>query len=179
MREIAKQADDLIRQIRDQYPNLSDLSVAVLALVNALDRCEKNERSTDETLGQRRDLEVALEEARAETLRYRDQCWELKKEVLYYRNLGELYEERLSHLAHTGTRGEESKGKREQRPRPLDRMQQTLDESFQPADTNLLSAGQQKGLTSRQEEPVNPPEKSSKPKTRRKKATSGKDQPIE
>ena len=125
MREIARKADELFQLFKANYPGMNDLSVAVLALVNAVDACEKIKAGGNAVEIEQAQLQEKLDESKAECLRIRENLWEMKKELLYYRNLCEIYEERLAEFSARG-QSIPAKPTRKEKIRPLDAMQRSL-----------------------------------------------------
>lgn len=120
VRQVAKEANDLLADLKNRHPGLSDLASAVLALLNSIDygwKLRSDESAVFQDLHQ---LQVELEESKADILRLREQVWETKKDLLYYRNLCDMYEERLQGMPKKSSSS--SRGASE-KPRPLDIMQ--------------------------------------------------------
>lgn len=121
--ETAAIADELVRLADKQYPSTNQTTKTVLALLNAIDqlRLASHDRKMAEADA---DDAIALrDEAKAEYMRLAEQLWELKKDLLYYKNLCEVYERRLAEAGVTqlpegGTRGKYR----------LDDLQRTFDE---------------------------------------------------
>lgn len=134
MREIARRADEMIRNIRKTNPQLNGPTATVLALVNAVDQLEKLRQGGSVVRQAQDHLKEALEEGMAERLHLREKCWELKKDLLYYRNLCEIYEERLAQLSpNSKQRGKRSK-KREEAA-SFEARQQAFDGLISAAET--------------------------------------------
>lgn len=127
MRQIGQKADELIRLIMDENPNLNRAAAPILALINALDEVEKTKNSCREFLEMRDEVVKALQDLDAERLTLRDENWEMKKDLLYYRNLCEVYEERLAEYNLPVTPpSKKTKGGRhglKEREKPLDQLQ--------------------------------------------------------
>lgn len=123
MREIARKADDLIRNIKMSNQGMGDSAAAVLALLNVLDACEKLKESGTEVFDEQDRLLRQLEESKADLLRMREQCWEMKKDLLYYRNLCEIYEERLADMPGNARAGVKKSPHQKEQKKPLDSMQ--------------------------------------------------------
>ncbi len=98
--EIAKEADEILQQIRQVNPSLNTVNVAVLGLVNALDQKAKIEERATGVSGQGSDknYHTMYDEAHRERMELREACWDLKKELIYYKNLCEVYEEKIDEL---------------------------------------------------------------------------------
>lgn len=110
IRETASLADDMVRRISDQYPGINTLTTAVLALVNAIGTMRAaidDKKASLEALDNERMQKEAI---KAELARLGEQCWELKKDLLYYRNLCEIYEQKLASI------DEEAGGRQKARP---------------------------------------------------------------
>ena len=69
----------------------------------------------------------------------REQCWEIKKDLLYYRNLCEIYEERLSQMSPVGSSRKGGKVKGREEAKPLDRIQRSFEEIENPHEHSPLS----------------------------------------
>ncbi len=94
--DIAATADAMMDQIAKRHPGLNQVSQAVLALVNAIGMME-NFHLEQETAFKERDVSaIRSDELRAELDRLREQFWEMKKDLLYYQNLCEVYEKKLT-----------------------------------------------------------------------------------
>lgn len=139
MRAIAKMADELICTLKSQYTGMGDQAASVLALVNLLDQIEKMKESGSQVAGAQDRLQKELEESQANLLRMREQCWEIKKDLLYYRNLCEIYEERISQMAPAGSSRKSAKAKGGDEAKPLDRMQRSFEEIENPHENSPLS----------------------------------------
>ena len=96
MRDIAVTANAMMEQIAKRQPQLNQISQAVLALVNAVGMMQEAHEKRQEAYESRDLAERTTEEIRAELTRLREQFWQMKKELLYYRNLCEIYETKLS-----------------------------------------------------------------------------------
>lgn len=125
IREIANQAHEMISLIKKNNPGMGDQAAAVLALINCLDKCEKMKGTSGDREDQNQKLRLELEECEALCLRIREQAWEYKKDLLYYRNLCEVYEEKLSDQAAKTIPTSARKGIPE-KPKPLDRLQRSI-----------------------------------------------------
>ncbi len=121
---IAEEANAIMHQIKTENPNLNTVSVAVLALLNALDQKMKMEvefNTSDQKFTQYRD---EADTANTELLKLRETCWELKKDLLYYRNLCEVYEERINDLNQLSPQEKNTqKMQARKEMKPLDRLQ--------------------------------------------------------
>lgn len=87
MRQIADHADEMIRRVMQNNPNLNLSMATILALVNAVDdqhhafiQQQNAEKKADEA--SRNSTEI-----KAELSRLREQFWEMKKELMHYKNL--------------------------------------------------------------------------------------------
>lgn len=130
MQEIARQADEMVKNLKDAHIGLNDTAAAVLALLNALDAARK-QRAEDQASRERiSDQEHQVAEARAESLRLREQLWEVKKDLLYYKNLCDLYEERLMALPENASSGPGKAG-RQSKPKALDLLQRSFSDGEQ------------------------------------------------
>ena len=97
--EIAQEADGLIKQISDNNPGLSPANIAILALVNVLDQKTKYELENSLVKGDTEAYHAKINELSTALLNLRETSWELKKELLYYKNLCEVYEDRIDELS--------------------------------------------------------------------------------
>lgn len=125
VKEIAKQANDLISELKARHLGLGDTAAAVLALLNSLDQIQKMKLSDQNLDKSFQKYEKALAEAQAEHLRLRETVWDIKKDLLYYRNLCDMYEERLNSLPISSIKSQKSQ---KTKPAPLDRMQKSIEE---------------------------------------------------
>lgn len=141
MREVAAKADEMFQTFKASYPGMSDLSVAILSLVNAIDIYEKLKAGGELAEAERDKLNRALDESHAECLRMREQSWELKKDLIYYRNLCEIYEERLAEISGRTTPPVGKKTAGRESKRPLDRMQRSFSEISKEAELDLQESG--------------------------------------
>ena len=126
VRQVAKEANDLLTEIKSRHPGLSDVAAAVLALLNSIDRGWKLQSDDRETLEDLSQLQTDLEESQAEILRLREQVWDIKKDLLYYRNLCDMYEERLQAMPKKPNTS--SAKTSADKPRPLDVMQTSFED---------------------------------------------------
>jgi cell division protein ZapA (FtsZ GTPase activity inhibitor) len=95
-RQIAMKADEMIRRIMQNNPQLSLNMSAVLALVNTVDELTKIFQHMSGLDGQRQESEKQLAEIRKELMRLREQNWEMKKELLRLNSLCQEYEALLA-----------------------------------------------------------------------------------
>ncbi len=126
VRRVAKEANDLLGEVKGRHPGLSDVAAAVLALLNSIDRGWKLQSDDRETLEDLSRLQADLEESQAEVLRLREQVWNIKKDLLYYRNLCDMYEERLQAMPQKPSASAAKTA--ETKPRPLDVMQTSFED---------------------------------------------------
>lgn len=91
-RQIAAAADEMIRRVMQNNPQLSQSMSAILALVNALDELTRLRHENAGIDDQRQLHDRQLTEARNELSRLREQNWEIKKEVLRLNDLCKDYE---------------------------------------------------------------------------------------
>lgn len=96
VQKIARKANELLAEMRRDHSGLNDVAIAALALLNALDYCEQLQAKDGAADQYRQDMAEAMEKLEAERMRLREQLWEMKKDLLYYRNLCDLYEDKLS-----------------------------------------------------------------------------------
>ncbi|NLJ70547.1 MAG: cell division protein ZapA [Clostridiaceae bacterium] len=96
--DIAREADRLIGEVREKNPELSTTNIAILALVNALDKKAKEDLNNSKLAENAEEYFEKYKQLNANVLNLRETCWELKKELLYYKNLCEVYEERIDEL---------------------------------------------------------------------------------
>lgn len=108
MRDIAVTADAMMAKIAKRQPNLNQVSLAVLALVNAVGMMEESHDKLQITLSERDFAKQTNEEIRAELIRLREQFWQLKKELLYYQNLCDIYEMKLADRLSGGDEDDQS-----------------------------------------------------------------------
>ena len=94
--DIAATADAMMEQITKRHPHLNQVSQAVLALVNSIGLMEDFHEKIKTAYQERDFARMHQEELKAELNRLREQFWELKKDVLYYQNLCDIYEKKLS-----------------------------------------------------------------------------------
>lgn len=112
-RQIAATADEMIRRVMQNNPQLSQNMAAILALINSLDDFSRLRRQYARHDEQRQLHDRQISEARAELSRLREQNWEMKKEILRLNALCRDYETLL--------------GQRAPAPAPPDR--ETIDEA--------------------------------------------------
>lgn len=98
IQDIAQEADRLIGEVREKNPELSTANIAILALVNVLDKKVKEDLHNSKMAENAEEYLEKYNELNASVLNLRETCWELKKELLYYKNLCEVYEERIDEL---------------------------------------------------------------------------------
>jgi len=96
--DIAREADRLIGEVREKNPELSTTNIAILALVNALDKKAKDDLNNSKLAENAEEYFEKYKELNSNVLNLRETCWKLKKELLYYKNLCEVYEERIDEL---------------------------------------------------------------------------------
>lgn len=94
--DIAATADAMMDQVTKRHPHLNQVSQAVLALVNSIGLMEDFHLKIKEAYQERDFARMQQEELKAELNRLREQFWELKKDVLYYQNLCDIYEKKLA-----------------------------------------------------------------------------------
>lgn len=126
VQKVAQQANDLLVEIKSRHPGLSDLAASVLALLNSIDRGWKLESGDCDTDHDLQAQQEALDQAQAEILHLREQVWDIKKDALYYRNLCEMYVERLNAMPSKAASPAPKTGG--DKPRPLDVMQTSFDD---------------------------------------------------
>ncbi len=108
-REIAKKADEAIRQIAQQHPSLSAMQATVLAIVNAFDALTKLNDSLEESKKAVEKVETAaakeidsikfkMTKAQHELFALRDADFELKKEFLRINELNKQLELEIAFL---------------------------------------------------------------------------------
>jgi cell division protein ZapA (FtsZ GTPase activity inhibitor) len=99
-RRVAIRADEMIRRVMQNNPQLSLNMSTVLALVNALDEQTRQFQRLNAIEAQQGDADKQAAELRNELTRTREQNWEMKKEMLRLNALNREYESLLaSHLA--------------------------------------------------------------------------------
>ncbi len=91
-RQIAVKADEMIRRVMQNNPQLSLNMSTILALVNALDELSRIYQQLNTADAQRHDTENQASEGRKELMRLREQNWEMKKEILRLNALCKDYE---------------------------------------------------------------------------------------
>lgn len=129
MRDIAATADAMMEQISQKTPGLNQTSTAVLALVNAVSMMQEAYEHTRKAYEDREWAMTSKEEVIAELARLREQFWSMKKDLLYYRNLCDVYEEKLSSFAGSETRSRSRSASGRKKPATeLEERQQTLEE---------------------------------------------------
>lgn len=129
VKSIAKKANEMIGDLKSKHSGLSDLAAAVLALLNALDQREKIGNRDSDVYQKVSLLQKDLQEVEADRLRLREELWEVKKDLLYYRNLCEVYEEKLSNMVvNLPSSTAKPSRKRKEKPSPLEQMQQSFED---------------------------------------------------
>lgn len=98
-RQIAAKADEMIRRVMQNNPQLSLNMSSILALVNALDELSRVYQQINTIDSQRHDNEKQAAEARKELMRLREQNWEMKKEILRLNALCKDFEALLEKAA--------------------------------------------------------------------------------
>ncbi|MDD7402190.1 MAG: cell division protein ZapA [Eubacteriales bacterium] len=126
VQKVAQQANDLLAEIKSRHPGLSDLAASVLALLNSIDRGWKLESGDCDADQDLQAKQAALDQAQAEILHLREQVWDIKKDALYYRNLCEMYEERLNSMPPKTANSTPKTGG--DKLRPLDLMQTSFED---------------------------------------------------
>lgn len=91
-RQIAARADEMIRRVMQNNPQLSQNMSAVLSLVNTLDELARVRQQFAAQDEQRQQHDRQISEVRGELARMREQNWEMKKELLRLNNLCHDYE---------------------------------------------------------------------------------------
>ncbi len=143
MRDIAATADAMIEQVSKQSPGLNETSASVLALVNAVSMMQDAYERTRLAYAERDTALEAKDELKAELSRLREQFWSMKKDLLYYRNLCDVYESKLAELASTidtdfAEDGRTGKGRsRRKRNKPLEELQTTIDDVTDLSDESV------------------------------------------
>ncbi len=99
MRDIAATADAMMNQVAKKSPQLNQVAQAVLALVNAVGLMEESHQKLQSALADKEFAIQTAEEIKSELIRQRELFWQMKKDLLYYRNLCEIYETKLSERA--------------------------------------------------------------------------------
>jgi cell division protein ZapA (FtsZ GTPase activity inhibitor) len=90
--QIAAKADEMIRRVMQNNPQLSLNMAAILALVNSLDELARTYQQHHVLESQKLDAEKQSGEARKELMRLREQNWDMKKEILRLNALQRDYE---------------------------------------------------------------------------------------
>lgn len=91
-RQIAAKADEMIRRVMQNNPQLSLNMSTVLALVNSLDELSRLYLQLNTADSQKHETEKQAAESRKELNRLREQNWEMKKEILRLSALCKDYE---------------------------------------------------------------------------------------
>ena len=81
-RQVAAKADERIRQLLHDYPNLNQTMATVLALVNSLDELTRAYRRLQSVDDRDEGHQEQLRQMRQELNRLREENWELKKDLL-------------------------------------------------------------------------------------------------
>ena len=153
MRDIAATADAMIEQVSKQSPGLNETSASVLALVNAVSMMQDAYERTRLAYAERDMALEAKDELKAELSRLREQFWSMKKDLLYYRNLCDVYESKLAELASTidtdfAEDGRTGKGRsRRKRNKPLEELQTTIDDVTDFSDESVETIHEQEDET--------------------------------
>jgi cell division protein ZapA (FtsZ GTPase activity inhibitor) len=100
-RSIAAKADEMIRRVMQNNPQLSLNMSTVLAFVNSLDELSRVLQHLNSLDGSRQDSEKQMAEMRKELMRLREQNWEMKKEMLRINALNSEYETLLARMSTT------------------------------------------------------------------------------
>lgn len=95
IRQIAEKADEMIRRVMLNNPQLSQSMAVVLALVNSVDEMSHVFGEKQLAAQRKEEAERQSDEIRAELSRLREQHWETKKELLHLRKLCKDYESLL------------------------------------------------------------------------------------
>ncbi len=138
--ETAEIADDLITKVIKRYPSINPSAAQVLALVNSVDLMRQSQADLEGALAEKILAEQNENEIKAELARLREQFWELKKDLLHYKNLCDIHEQRLAEIAQAQSDKSRAPVTRKVRaigPTSLDERQTCLDD--------LASAGSEKG----------------------------------
>ena len=93
--DVAATANAMMNQVNQRHPNLNQVSQAILALVNAIGLMEGFHEELKLAFNERDLARMNVEELKAELNRLREQFWEMKKDLLYYKNLSEAYEDKM------------------------------------------------------------------------------------
>jgi cell division protein ZapA (FtsZ GTPase activity inhibitor) len=93
MRQVAAHADEMIRRVMQNNPNLNLNMATILALVNAVD--EQRHAFLQQLNAEKKADEAVRNssEMKAELSRLREQFWEMKKELLHYKNMCQTIKE--------------------------------------------------------------------------------------
>lgn len=98
IRQLAIQADEMIRRVQQTNPYLNQTMATVLALVNALDENGQSGNQSLQAIRQRDAAERQLAETRAELNRLREQNWDMKKDLLKMQSLLAEFEQHLEKM---------------------------------------------------------------------------------
>ncbi len=142
MRDIAATANAMMEQVAKRQPQLNQISQAVLALVNAVGMMQEAHEKRQEAYDSRDLAERTSEEIRAELTRLREQFWQMKKELLYYRNLCEIYETKLSErLLSTDDKDTIRKARKKRRTRrtKIGDLQVTIEDAMKKSTDDKIS----------------------------------------
>ncbi|HHT44345.1 MAG TPA: cell division protein ZapA [Fastidiosipila sp.] len=123
VRETAAIADELISQTKKKYPFVNQLTSTVLALVNAVDTMRQAVADRQLAIKKMEDEVALTSEAKAELMRVNEQFWEMKKDLLYFKNLVDVYEEKIAALSQGEIVEKPTKKKK-----PLDELQRSFDD---------------------------------------------------
>lgn len=97
-RQIAAKADEMIRRVMQNNPQLSLNMATTLALVNAQDELARIYQQFSSVDSQKTDSEKQMADTRKELMRLREQNWEMKKEILRLNGLCRDYEALLEKM---------------------------------------------------------------------------------
>ena len=97
-RQIAAKADEMIRRMMQNNPQLSLNMAGILALVNSLDELSRVLQQHGALENQKNEAEKQAAEARKELMRMREQNWEMKKELLRFNARQQELESILAHI---------------------------------------------------------------------------------
>lgn len=100
IKETAAIADELITKVTKRYPNINPSSAQILALVNSIDAMRQAQKECEQAVHDMTVAEQKEVEIKAELARLREQYWQMKKDLLYYKNLCDIHEQRLAELTY-------------------------------------------------------------------------------
>ena len=100
-RQIAGRADEMIRRVMQNNPQLSQNMATVLALVNAIDDLNHLAERSQRSEARLKEIDEASGDLRQELQRLREQNWDLKKDLLDARNECRVYQQTLKEAAET------------------------------------------------------------------------------